>query len=54
MEMVEKIGKENFTKFQNVYNFGLKTGIDLADEARTDQFVSDATMTAITASSMKS
>ena len=29
MEMVEKIGKENFTKFQNVYNFGLKTGIDL-------------------------
>jgi stage V sporulation protein D (sporulation-specific penicillin-binding protein) len=45
MEMVEKIGKENFTKFQNVYNFGLKTGIDLADEARTDQFVSDATMT---------
>ena len=45
MEMAEKIGKDNFTKFQNVYNFGLKTGIDLADEARTDQFVSDATMT---------
>ena len=45
MEMVEKIGKENFTKYQNVYNFGLKTGIDLADEARTDQFVSDSTMT---------
>ena len=45
MEMAEKIGKDNFTKFQNIYNFGLKTGIDLADEARTDQFVSDATMT---------
>ena len=45
MQMAEKIGKEFFTKFQNVYNFGLKTGIDLADEARTDQFVSDSTMT---------
>ena len=45
MEIAEAIGKENFTKFQNVFNFGLKTGIDLADEARTDQFVSDSTMT---------
>lgn len=45
MQMAEQIGKEDFTKFQNVYNFGLKTGIDLADEARTDQFLSDSTMT---------
>lgn len=44
MEMAEQIGKENFTKFQNIFNFGLRTGIDLADEARTDSFVSDSTM----------
>ena len=45
MEMAKLIGKENFTQFQNIFNFGLKTGIDLADEARTDQFVSDSSMT---------
>ena len=45
MEMALSEGKENFTKFQNIFNFGLKTGIDLADEARTDGFVSDSTMT---------
>ena len=45
MEMAMSEGKENFTKFQNVFNFGLKTGIDLADEARTDGFISDSTMT---------
>lgn len=45
MEIASALGKEDFTKFQNVFNFGLKTGIDLADEARTDQFVSDSTMT---------
>ena len=45
MQMAELIGKENFTKFQNIFNFGLKTGIDLADEARTDQFISDSNMT---------
>ena len=45
MDIASELGKEDFTKFQNVFNFGLKTGIDLADEARTDQFVSDSTMT---------
>ncbi len=45
MEIADAVGKENFTKFQNIFNFGLKTGIDLADEARTDSFVSDSTMT---------
>ena len=45
MEMAMSEGKENFTKFQNIFNFGLKTGIDLADEARTDSFISDSTMT---------
>lgn len=44
MEMAFQEGKDNFTKFQNIFNFGLKTGIDLADEARTDQFVNDASM----------
>ena len=44
MEMAFQIGKEYFTKFQNIFNFGLRTGIDLADEARTDGFVSDSTM----------
>ncbi len=42
MMMAESEGKETFTKFQNTFNFGLKTNIDLADEARTDQFVTDA------------
>ena len=45
MEMAFQEGKENLTKFQNIFNFGLKTGIDLADEARTDSFMSDSTMT---------
>ena len=45
MQMADLIGKENFTKYQNLFNFGLRTGIDLADEARTDQFVSDSNMT---------
>lgn len=44
MKMAFQEGKENFTKFQNIFNFGLKTGIDVADEARTDQFVNDASM----------
>ena len=44
MDMAFQIGKEYFTKFQNIFNFGLRTGIDLADEARTDGFVSDSTM----------
>ena len=45
MQMADLIGKEFFTKYQNIFNFGLRTGIDLADEARTDQFVSDSNMT---------
>lgn len=45
MMMAESEGKENFSKFQNIFNFGLRTGIDLADEARTDGFVNDSTMT---------
>ncbi len=42
MMMAQEEGKETFSKFQNIFNFGLKTNVDLADEARTDQFVTDA------------
>ena len=34
-----KIGPEIFCKYQNVFNFGLKTNIDLAGEARTDSYL---------------
>ena len=39
MQEAFKIGPEIFCKFQNVFNFGLKTNIDLAGEARTDGYV---------------
>lgn len=35
MHMGEAIGVHNFTKYQQAFNFGLKTNIDLAGEART-------------------
>ena len=34
-----KIGAEVFCKYQNIFNFGLKTNIDLAGEARTDDYL---------------
>lgn len=39
MQEAAKIGTEAFCKFQNVFNFGLKTNIDLAGEARTDGYL---------------
>lgn len=39
MQEAFKIGPEIFCKFQNIFNFGLKTNIDLAGEARTDGYV---------------
>ncbi len=36
MQMAFAQGKETFTKFQNVFNLGLRTNIDLAGEVRTD------------------
>ena len=39
MYMGEEIGKTNFLKYQQIFNFGLKTNIDLAGEARTDALV---------------
>ena len=39
MKMAAVIGKDTFLEFQNVFNFGLKTNIDLAGEGRTDSLV---------------
>ncbi len=39
MYMGAAIGKTDFLKYQQVFNFGLKTNIDLAGEARTDALV---------------
>ncbi|RKM62995.1 penicillin-binding protein 2 [Butyrivibrio sp. XB500-5] len=36
MHEAQAIGKENFTKFQRQFGFGLKTNIDLAGEFRTE------------------
>lgn len=42
MQMAEKIGTEDFSKYQKIFNFGLKTGIDLPGEARTDSLIKGA------------
>ena len=42
MQEAMKIGPETFCKYQNVFNFGLKTNIDLAGEARTDDYLYQA------------
>ena len=39
MQEAFKIGPEVFCKYQNAFNFGLKTNIDLAGEARTDDYL---------------
>lgn len=39
MQMAMDIGKEDYYKYQNIYNFGLKTNIDLPGEARTDGLI---------------
>ncbi len=36
MQIAFAQGKNTFTKFQNIFNLGLKTNVDLAGEARTD------------------
>lgn len=35
MQMVRSIGKADFCKYQKIFNFGIKTNIDLPGEART-------------------
>ncbi len=44
MHMGQAIGKTNFTKFQEIFNFGLKTNVDLAGEARTVGLLFDEKM----------
>lgn len=39
MYVAQSMGIKNFTKFQHVFNLGLKTNIDLAGEARTDSLI---------------
>jgi len=39
MQMSYSIGIDNFTKYQNVFGFGLKTNVDLPGEARTDSLI---------------
>lgn len=39
MQMADKIGKEDFSKYQKIFNFGLKTNIDLPGEAKTDTVI---------------
>lgn len=44
MKIGAKIGPELFSESQSVFNFGLKTNIDLAGEARTEGLLFDETM----------
>lgn len=39
MQIGAIVGKEDFTKYQNIFGFGLKTNIDLPGEARTDTLI---------------
>ena len=41
MQMAFAIGTDTFMKYNEVFNFGLRTNIDLAGEARTDTVVFD-------------
>lgn len=42
MKMAETMGPELFSKFQEIFNFGLKTNVDLAGEARTASLIYNA------------
>ena len=39
MQIAAKMGYDNFVKYQRLFNFGLRTGIDLPGESRTDTVV---------------
>lgn len=43
MECAAKIGKETFLEYQNIFNLGLKTNVDLSGESRTDSLVFNET-----------
>lgn len=42
MKMGQALGAEQFSAFQQLFNFGLKTNVDLAGEARTDTLIYQA------------
>ncbi len=42
MQMSYSIGAENFAKYQQLFNFGLRTNIDLPGESRTDTLIYSA------------
>lgn len=42
MKMGQALGAEEFSAYQELFNFGLKTNIDLAGEARTDTLIYSA------------
>ena len=39
MKIAQVLGKDLFTEYQQIFNFGLKTNIDLAGEARTNSLI---------------
>ncbi len=39
MQIAEKLGESNFSRYQSMFNFGLRTNIDLPGEARTDSLI---------------
>ena len=39
MKIGQAMGKEKFCEFQDIFNFGLKTNVDLAGEARTNNLL---------------
>ena len=39
MKIAQALGKEEFTRYQDIFNFGLKTNVDLAGEARTNSLL---------------
>ena len=39
MQIAAKVGEKDFSKYQNMFNLGLRTGIDLPGEARTDSLL---------------
>ncbi len=42
MQMSYSIGPENFARYQQLFNFGLRTNIDLPGESRTDSLIYSA------------
>ena len=39
MQIAAKLGEEEYSKYQNLFNLGVRTGIDLPGEARTDSLI---------------